>query len=82
MAHMGVKAFDTIGGEVVSTTAFVFEHSNAPERQGVYLRLVEGKNESEKAQILRSSISNNGNSSSSNYIKQPQMILIEFLEVL
>ncbi len=48
MAHLGARAFDSIGGEVVSTTAFVLENSNHPEYKGGYLRLVDGNSEAEK----------------------------------
>ncbi|MCF5096845.1 BREX-1 system adenine-specific DNA-methyltransferase PglX, partial [Pseudomonas gessardii] len=40
MAHMGARAFDSIGGEVVSTTAFVLENQHKPEYKGAYVRLV------------------------------------------
>ena len=53
MAHLGPRAFDTIGGEVVSTTAFVIKNSALPEYKGTYIRLVDGKNEEEKEQMLK-----------------------------
>lgn len=28
MAHLGARAFEEIGGEVVQTTAFIFQNSN------------------------------------------------------
>ncbi|MBY6082088.1 BREX-1 system adenine-specific DNA-methyltransferase PglX [Ruegeria arenilitoris] len=52
MAHLGPRAFDTIGGEVVSTTAFVFGNYYSADQHGTYLRLVDGSNEVEKAQIV------------------------------
>lgn len=48
MAHLGARAFDSIGGEVVSTTAFVLENSHRPDYQGAYIRLVDGNSEKEK----------------------------------
>jgi type II restriction/modification system DNA methylase subunit YeeA len=51
MAHLGPRAFDTIGGEVVSTTAFVFGNYYSAEQHGTYLRLVDGNNEAEKAEL-------------------------------
>jgi type II restriction/modification system DNA methylase subunit YeeA len=48
MAHLGARAFDSIGGEVVSTTAFVLSNSKKTEYKGGYLRLVDGKSETEK----------------------------------
>jgi type II restriction/modification system DNA methylase subunit YeeA len=53
MAHCGPHAFDSIGGEVVSTTAFVLEKIIMSTRKGTYLRLVDGVNESEKSLLLR-----------------------------
>ena len=49
MAHLGARAFDSIGGEVVSTTAFVLENRHRPEYRGAYVRLVDGSSEAEKA---------------------------------
>lgn len=40
MAHLGPRAFDAIGGEVVSVTADVLYNGNAPIR-GAYARLVD-----------------------------------------
>jgi type II restriction/modification system DNA methylase subunit YeeA len=58
MAHLGGRAFDTIGGAVVSTTAFIFENNYKPTTPGVYLRLVAGSSESEKATMARAAVSN------------------------
>ncbi len=48
MAHLGARAFDSIGGEVVSTTAFVLENAHSLEYKGNFLRLIEGGSEAEK----------------------------------
>ena len=53
MAHLGARAFDSIGGEVVSTTAFVIEKSQRLEYKGAYLRLVDGNCEADKDAELR-----------------------------
>lgn len=58
MAHLGARAFDSIGGEVVSTTAFVLEKSNNPGYKGTYFRLVEGNSETEKDIAIREAIKN------------------------
>ncbi len=58
MAHLGARAFDSIGGEVVSTTAFVLENANNPEYRGGYLRLVGGGAESEKEAAIREAVVN------------------------
>lgn len=52
MAHLGARAFDSIGGEVVSTTAFVLENTHKPEYRGAYLRLVDGNSEAEKMELM------------------------------
>lgn len=52
MAHLGARAFDSIGGEVVSTTAFVLENAHKPDYRGAYLRLVDGNSEAEKMALL------------------------------
>ncbi|HII01701.1 TPA: BREX-1 system adenine-specific DNA-methyltransferase PglX [Methanosarcinaceae archaeon] len=57
MAHFGARAFDSIGGEVVSTTAFVLEKSQRLEYKGAYLRLVDGNCEADKDAELRVKIS-------------------------
>ena len=47
MAHLGARAFGSISGEVVQTTAFVFQAASSGEYRPVFIRLVEG-GESEK----------------------------------
>ena len=42
-----------IGGEVVSTTAFVLGNSHHPLYQGAYFRLVDGNSEAEKAAMIK-----------------------------
>ncbi|SEQ21488.1 Eco57I restriction-modification methylase [Ectothiorhodospira magna] len=56
MAHLGSRAFDSISGEVVSATAFVMEKIAKPDFQGAYIRLVDGKSESEKKDAILKAI--------------------------
>lgn len=49
MAHLGSGAFDSIGGEVVSTTAFTIRRHQASEK-GIYLRLVDVQGDDNQAQ--------------------------------
>ena len=42
MVHLGARAFETIGGEVVQTTAFVIRNIHLGGN-GVYFRLVDSK---------------------------------------
>ena len=41
MAHLGARAFEEIGGEVVQTTSFVIRESHIADYKGVYCRLIE-----------------------------------------
>ena len=41
MAHLGARAFEEIGGEVVQTTSFVMRNSHIPDYKGIYCRLIE-----------------------------------------
>jgi len=52
MLHLGTRAFDSIGGEVVSTTAFVLQHSAEVSTQGVFVDLREGGSEQDKESLL------------------------------
>lgn len=56
MAHLGARGFDSIGGEVVSTTAFVLAQPHLPTYQGGYFRLVEGNSEAEKAAMFKEAL--------------------------
>ena len=56
MAHLGARAFDSIGGEVVSTTAFVLENAHKPDYRGAYMRLVDGNTEAEKMEMMTRAI--------------------------
>ncbi len=56
MAHLGARAFDSIGGEVVSTTAFVLENAHHPEYKGAYVRLVDGNSEAEKQASFKAAL--------------------------
>ncbi|MFQ2671099.1 BREX-1 system adenine-specific DNA-methyltransferase PglX [Aeromonas caviae] len=56
MAHLGARAFDSIGGEVVSTTAFVLARPHLPTYQGAYFRLVDGNSEAEKAVMFKEAL--------------------------
>ena len=41
MAHLGARAFEEIGGEVVQTTSFVIRKSHIADYKGEYFRLIE-----------------------------------------
>jgi len=48
MLHFGTRAFDSIGGEVVSTTAFCLNKFSHEATKGKYFDLTLGKSENEK----------------------------------
>lgn len=54
MAHLGARAFDEIGGEVVQTTAFVNYNSHISDYKGSYARLVDIVGENEKKEAFLS----------------------------
>lgn len=76
MLHLGPRAFEDIGGEVVQSTAFVIRNKIIKEVNGVYLRLVDERTTIEKQ---KKAIALEGNSSCSykypfnqnNFIKIP-----------
>ena len=56
MAHLGARAFDEIGGEVVQTTSFVRRNNHATHYKGIYVRLIEPTNQSRKEKMFLSGI--------------------------
>lgn len=59
MLHLGPRTFDELSGEVVQNTAFVLSKHVPVEQGGVYYRLVEGKNCTDKEQLFLSHIHGN-----------------------
>lgn len=62
MLHLGARAFDSIGGEVVSSTAFVVnnvpreDRVSAHKRPGIFIRLVDETSETEKITLLSTAL--------------------------
>ena len=52
MAHLGARAFEEIGGEVVQTTSFVMRKSHVAEYRGTYCRLIEPTTQKGKEQMF------------------------------
>ncbi|WP_312046526.1 BREX-1 system adenine-specific DNA-methyltransferase PglX [Anaerotignum sp.] len=48
MAHLGARAFEEIGGEVVQTTSFVLRKSNIKDYNATFARLVDYNSQQEK----------------------------------
>ncbi len=53
MAHLGARAFDSIGGEVVQTTAFVVGLLVNGKTKSAFLDLTSGKGEQEKQDLFQ-----------------------------
>lgn len=51
MLHLGPRTFDELSGEVVQNTAFVVS-IHRPDHSGIYFRLVDGKDCSDKEQMF------------------------------
>lgn len=54
MAHLGARAFEEIGGEVVQTTSFVVRKNSIGNYKGTYCRLIEATSQDEKEVLYRS----------------------------
>ena len=54
MAHLGARAFEEIGGEVVQTTSFVLRQSHIERYTGTYCRLIDPTSQSEKEALYLS----------------------------
>ena len=54
MAHLGARAFEEIGGEVVQTAAFVMEKVHSPGYKGSYARLIEPTTQDGKEEMYLS----------------------------
>ena len=52
MAHLGARAFEEIGGEVVQTTSFVIRKSRIEKYKGAYCRLIEPTTQQGKEQMF------------------------------
>lgn len=52
MAHLGPRAFEEIGGEVVQTTAFVLRKSKTKNYRSTFFRLIDGDSQSSKERML------------------------------
>lgn len=52
MAHLGPRAFEEIGGEVVQTTSFVVRNSHIEKFKGTYCRLIEPTTQQGKEEMF------------------------------
>ena len=70
MAHLGPRAFEEIGGEVVQTTSFVFRKSHITDYKGEYCRLIEPTSQQGKEDMFLSG-ENRYKADQSNFSKIP-----------
>jgi type II restriction/modification system DNA methylase subunit YeeA len=70
MAHLGPRAFEEIGGEVVQTTSFVLRNSRIADYKGTYCRLIEPTTQQGKEDMFLSS-QNRYTAQQSNFDKIP-----------
>ena len=56
MAHLGARAFEEIGGEVVQTTSFVIRKSHIVDYKGEYCRLIEPTSQQGKENLFLSKV--------------------------
>ena len=70
MAHLGPRAFEEIGGEVVQTTSFVLRNSHVADYIGTYCRLIEPTTQQGKENMFLTS-ENRYNAQQSNFSKIP-----------
>ncbi len=54
MAHLGARAFEEIGGEVVQTTSFVIFKNSVTDYKGIYCRLIEPTSQKGKEDLFLS----------------------------
>ena len=54
MIHLGARAFEEIGGEVVQTTSFVFLNNHVEGYKGTYCRLIEPTSQNGKEEMFLS----------------------------
>jgi len=75
MAHLGTRAFDSIGGEIVSTTAFVLSNTPETSYMGAFLKLTDGACEEEKNRDLKLSRRSPYLSSANDLMKIPGCLI-------
>lgn len=54
MAHLGARAFEDIGGEVVQTTSFIIRKNKVPKYLAIYSRLVDSISPADKERLFLS----------------------------
>lgn len=71
MVHLGARAFDEIGGEVVQTTAWIERKTDLKQFKATYKRLVDGNSQAAKEQAFLNKNDNAYNITKTNFSKIP-----------
>ncbi|WP_443711799.1 BREX-1 system adenine-specific DNA-methyltransferase PglX [Ruminococcus bromii] len=71
MAHLGARAFDEIGGEVVQTTAWIERKTDLKQFKATYKRLVDENSQTAKEQAFLNKNDNAYNITKTNFSKIP-----------
>lgn len=58
MAHLGARAFEEIGGEVVQTTSFVYLNNYSPNYRGNYIKLTKFDSQTKKDEAYIDALEN------------------------
>lgn len=78
MAHLGARAFEEIGGEVVQTTSFILRKSCLKEYLGTYCRLIEPASQQGKESMFLAK-ENRYNNKQKNFTKIPNVPIAYWL---
>ena len=70
MAHLGPRAFEEIGGEVVQTTSFVLRNCQHSDYKGTYCRLIEPSTQQGKEEMFLTG-KNRYTAEQTNFLKVP-----------
>ena len=70
MAHLGARAFEEIGGEVVQTTSMVLANSHIDGYKGIYVRLIEPTTQDGKEEMFLN-VDNRFVACQENFVKIP-----------
>lgn len=71
MAHLGARAFEEIGGEVVQTTAWIERNTDLKQFKATYKRLVDENSQTAKEQAFLNKNDNAYNITKTNFSKIP-----------
>ncbi|WP_411869216.1 BREX-1 system adenine-specific DNA-methyltransferase PglX [Vulcanococcus limneticus] len=71
MLHLGARAFDSIGGEVVACTAFVSKNKYIADYKSSYFKLVDGGCEQEKIKLFEQAL--DGSTSSLRFYQSAEL---------